>query len=120
MAKKETRGRPTIMTEEVCRKIEEVAALDGTVEEMCYYAGISRDAYYDYIKKNLKFSDRIDALRNRPVLKARQTVIKALDDPHHAHWYLERKRKKEFAQKQEVEHSGEVNISSILNELENE
>lgn len=90
-------GRKTVMTDETVRKIEEVAALDGSVEEMAYYAGIHVDTIYAHLKSNPKFSDRIRALRERPVLQARQTVVNAIKtDPNHAFKYLEKKRKKEF------------------------
>lgn len=101
MAKKSNAGRPTVMTDEVIRKIEEVAALDGSVAEMAYYAGIHVDTLYAHLKENKEFSDRINGLRERPILKARQTIVKALDNPHDAQWYLERKRKKEFAARSE-------------------
>lgn len=107
-------GRPTVMTDEVIRKIEEVAALDGSVAEMAYYAGIHPDTVYAHMKSNPEFSDRITALRNRPVLKARQTVTKALDDPTFAFKYLEKKAKKEFGNSLEL--SGDINVNgpSIL------
>lgn len=111
-------GRKTVMTDEVIRKIEEVAALDGSVAEMAYYAGIHVDTLYAHLKENQKFSDRINALRERPILKARQTIVKSLDDPQNAHWYIERKRKKEFSTKQEVELSGGLTIGKVLDELE--
>lgn len=89
-------GRPTLLTEEVRRKIEEVAALDGTIEEMAYYSGIHRTTLYLWLKEDKEFFDRIQSLRERPILKARQTIVKALDNPDHAFKYLEKKRKKEF------------------------
>jgi hypothetical protein len=94
-------GRPTKMTEEVIRKIEEVAALDGSVAEMAYYAGVHVDSVYTWLKDNKEFSDRITALRERPVLKARQTIVKALDQPDYAMKYLERKKKNEFSTRTE-------------------
>lgn len=90
-------GRPTVDTPELRQKIEEATALDASIEEVAFYADISRETYYQLIKKDKDFSDRLDALRQRPVLKARQTINKALDNPHDAQWYLERKRRKEFA-----------------------
>ena len=96
-------GRPIAVTPEVRTKIEEVAALDGTVEEMASYAGIGRQTLYDYIKENPVFSDRIQALRERPVLKARNTVMKAIEEPQHAEWYLERKKRNEFSPRVEVD-----------------
>lgn len=98
---KETRGRPTKFTDEVIRKIEEVAALDGTVKEMAFYAGIHFDSIYAWMKDNPEFSERIAALREKPVLKARQAVVRSLDDPDRAFRYLERKKKNEFAQRVE-------------------
>ena len=94
-------GRPTVMTPETIAKLEQAFAIDATVEEACSYAEISRDAFYDYLKKEPTFSDRIEDLRNRPILKARQTIVKNLEQPEGAKWYLERKRKNEFAQRQE-------------------
>lgn len=91
-------ARPTKMTPMVRKKMEEATALDATVEEVCFYAGISKDTYYKWIKKDNKLSDYLTALRNKPVLKARQEVIKGLtDNPEFSLKYLERKRKNEFS-----------------------
>lgn|SRR3990167_2408716 len=104
-------GRPTVDTPEVRRKIEEATALDASIEEVAFYAGIHKDTYYQIIKKDKEFSDRLDALRNRPVLKARQTVVKSLDDPNQAFKYLEKKRKKEFGNTLDVTTDGDkINI----------
>ena len=95
-------GRPTIMTPEVIRKLEEVFAIGGSDLEACFYADISKTALYEYQKDHPEFTERKEALKEKPILKARQTIVKALDDPQHAEWYLERKRKKEFANRQEL------------------
>ena len=105
-------GRPTVFTPEVIRKIEEVAALDGSVEEMAYYAGIDRGTLYKKLETDETFFHRIQHLRERPVLKARQTVVKSLDDPNHAFKYLERKRKKEFGANLDLT-SGNEKIESV-------
>lgn len=89
-------GRPTKITPDVLRKIEEVAALDGSVAEMAYYADCHVDTVYAYLAENKEFSDRITSLRSRPILKARQTIIKSLENPQYALEYLKRKRKAEF------------------------
>jgi len=93
------------MTDEAVRKLEEAFAIDATVGEACFYAEISRDTYYRWIKENPDLSDKFERLREKPILKARQTVVNALDSPKDAQWYLERKRKREFAQR--VEQTGE-------------
>lgn len=95
-------GRPSKMTEEVLRKIEEVAALDGSVAEMAHYANVHVDTVYAYMAENKEFSDRIASLRERPVLKARQTIVRSLETPQGAQWYLSRKRKTEFAERTEL------------------
>ena len=95
-------GRPTVMTPEVIAKLEEVFAIGGTDMEAIFYADISKDALYDYQLKNPEFTERKEKLKERPILKARQTVVKALDNPQQAQWFLERKVKNEFAQRSEV------------------
>lgn len=100
------------LTDEVVRKLEEAAAIDATVEEMCFYADISRDTFYRWIKENPEFSDRINRLRERPVLVARQTVVNSISkDPKIAMEYLKAKRRAEFATKQEVETTGETAVT---------
>ena len=116
------------MTPDVVNKLKEVFAIDGTIEEACFYAGISRQTYYDWIKKNKELFDEFQALRERPVLKARQTVVKSLDNPDYAFKYLERKKKDEFSPRQEltgkdgnpIQTSYEVKLNEIRNEYGNE
>lgn len=82
---------------EVVKKLEEVFAIDGTIEEACFYAGISRATYHNWVNEDKELLDRFTALRNRPILKARQTVVSKLGDSYmNAMDYLKRKRKKEF------------------------
>jgi hypothetical protein len=110
-------GRPTKMTPEVVTKLEEVFALDGTVEEACFYAGISRNAYYEWIKAKPELNDRFEELRQRPFLKARQTIVKNLDQPEHAKWYMERKKKNEFAQRTEMTGEGGKDLPTPIIQL---
>lgn len=98
------RGPKTKLTPEVRKKLEEAAALDCTIEEMCFYAGITKPTYYDWTNADPELSARLEELRNDPVLAARDTVIAAIrkGDRSMATWYLERKRKKEFAERKEL------------------
>jgi len=98
---------PVKMTEEVVKKLEEVFAIDGSIPEACYYANISRQSYYNWIDSFPEYKERFDRLRQRPVLKARQTVVKALDNPDYAFKYLEKKRKKEFGNAIDVTTKGD-------------
>lgn len=93
-------GRPSKDTPEVRAKIEEAAALDASVEEIAFWADISRETYYEILKKDPVFADRIAKLREKPILAARQRVVKgALESYANAMDYLSRKRKQEFSQR---------------------
>ena len=103
-------GRPTDMTIETVNKLEEVFSIGGTDKEACFYAGISHQTLYNYQDRHPEFVERKEALKERPVLKARQTLVKALDTPQYALEYLKRKRKDEFGDNQKHE----VDFSFIL------
>jgi hypothetical protein len=105
-ARKKT-GRPLFDGKdeaEVVRKLEEAFALGCTNLEACLYADISKSTFYEYLKKRPVFQDRIDLLRERPILQARDAVIQAIrrGDGNLALKYLERKRKAEFALRTEL------------------
>jgi hypothetical protein len=96
------------MTVETINKLEEVFAIGGSDKEACFYAGISHQALYDYQTKHPEFTERKDMLKEKPFLKARQTIVKALDNPKDAQWFMERKRSTEFGEKTE---SRNVNLN---------
>ena len=95
-------GRPPIVDESVLQKLEQAFALDCTDEEACAYADIAESTLYNYQVAHPDFLERKRRLKQRPVLKARATVVRALDNAPHAQWYLQRKRKTEFSERQEV------------------
>ena len=68
---KQRGGRPSKLTGTVVSKLEAAALLDCTISEMCFSAGISRDTYYSWIKKDQKLSDKLKVFRAAPVFKAR-------------------------------------------------
>jgi hypothetical protein len=106
MAKKKSNaGRPTVMTDEVLAKLEYAFGIGCSDREAVFYANVSLDALYDYCNKYPEFGERKEALKLNPIIKARETVCKAVETPQNAQWYLERKRKDEFSLKQELEHS---------------
>ncbi len=104
------------MTEVILGKLEEAFAYDTSIEEACFYAGINPDTYYNYVKKQPKFAERIKALRNRPILLARQTVVKDIErDVNTAKWYLEHKRRQEFSLRHDIVSDGEkINFGNIV------
>ena len=89
-------ARPTIFTKIVLQKLERAFAMDCTDEEACIYANIAPSSLYNHQKDNPEFLERKQLLRQKPILKARQTIIKALENPNYALKYLERKRRQEF------------------------
>jgi hypothetical protein len=115
---KDKGGRPTVMTTETVRKLEEVFAIGGTDEEACFYADISKQTLYDYQKKHPEYIDRKEQLKQKPFLKARQTIIKSLDNPQHAFEYMKRKKRLEFGDNVDVSSLGE-SVIPILGGITN-
>lgn len=97
-------GRPTVFSDETLRKLNEAFAFGASDPEACFYADVSTTALYNYQLKHPEFVERKNALKERPVLLARQTVVKALEsDADLALKFLERKRKAEFSTKTETD-----------------
>jgi hypothetical protein len=92
----------TKMCPEVIAKLEFAFSLGASQLEACLNAGISRSAYYEWLKKNPDRKDKFEQLRETPTYKARKTVVDALEEnPELALKYLERKKKDEFSLRQE-------------------
>jgi hypothetical protein len=118
--KKSNAGRPTVMTKEVLAKLEHAFALGCSDGEACFYADISKQSLYDYQNKYPEFTDRKEALKEKPILIARQTVVKNVaTDPDLALKFLERKRKKEFSTRTEQDHNHKIqNVKDLIAELD--
>lgn len=103
--KKHAGGRPTVMTEYVVAKLEQAFSVGANDTEACAHAGISRDSYYLHRKRDQKFSDKIDCLKEKLPLKAKSELAKAINEGDQAtvKWYLERKRRAEFGTRQELD-----------------
>jgi hypothetical protein len=76
--------------------------IDCTVLEACFLAGITEEQYYYFCHIHPGFYEIKKILNSYPYFKARNTLVKHLDDPHYALAYLERKKKDEFSKRQEV------------------
>ena len=113
-------GRPTIMTPDVVGKLEQAFSLGCSDLEACLYAGISKQALYDYQSRNPSFVDRKAILKENLVLKARSVIAGSLNnkDENTAKWYLERKKKDEFGTRTEVTgKDGETLQAPVINIL---
>jgi hypothetical protein len=62
-------------------------------------AGISTSTFYEHKAMNKEFHDRMRMAEEWATFRARQIVLKAIDDGDvtTAKWYLERKARLEFA-----------------------
>lgn len=97
-------GRPVFRTKKgdgkteagVLAKLKQVWAMGGSDEEAGFYAEISIDALQRYYDKHPELKELRERLRQKPVLKSRQTIVGALDQPEHAWRYIKQKRPEEF------------------------
>lgn len=101
-------------------KLEQAFAQGNTDEDACAYAELPYSTFWYYISEvNPAFGEKREQLKAQPILKMNNIVIRAATgyeetdkdgkikriipaDVSVAQWYLERKRKKEFALRTEV------------------
>ncbi|ACC98511.1 hypothetical protein Emin_0958 [Elusimicrobium minutum Pei191] len=118
-AKKGTRrvGRPSLLDDEASvRQLEYAFSIGCNAVQACVFAKVSRDSFYLALKKDREFSDRIDKLKQNPVLKAKQTVFNDLGNPQTARWYLEKKAADEFGNRQSLTVDATVESKNVLDE----
>ena len=98
-------GRPTKMTDEVVRKLEEGFVMGLNDAEASLYAGICKQTLYDYCKLHPEFTDRKELLKEQPKIRAKKNITEAIDKGNItvSQWYMERRSREEFSLKQEVD-----------------
>ena len=110
-------GRPPKITSEVVKLLEDAFKLDAPITEACQYAGISRQAYYDYTKAHPEFLDRLERLKSMTRFKIRGKVItKALKDANFGLNYLKLKCD-DFKEKKQVNSEHEIKGSGMSEAL---
>jgi len=104
LKEKKKNGRPTIMTPEAIKKMEDSFSQGFSISDACIFADISRETFYNYCQATEGFLDKCKALQQRPLLKSILVINKALNegDVNTAKWYAERKRKEEFSLRSEI------------------
>lgn len=101
-------GRPTIMTPETIAKLEEAFMMGCGDLEACLFADISKTTLYNYQQDNPEFVERKEKLKENPILLARGSVVRKLnEDPDLALKFLERKKKDEFSLKSDLNIGGQ-------------
>lgn len=108
------RGRPSVITKETVDKLVEVLRLGVKDGSACAHAGIHRATFYDWIKKDDDFSDKIENARNFAVLAARQNVVKEIVEEKNVElskWYIE---KHDLPQQAQFQQNTQVNVFADL------
>lgn len=114
-------GRPSAITEDVAKKLEDALRLGAKITAACAYAGISTPTYYKHNDEDEAFSNRMADAQNYAVLLARRIVVTRMagkDTPEEekvdlAKWYLE---KHDVRQEFGVQQNTQVNVFSELKE----
>jgi hypothetical protein len=93
-------------TEEQETKLRQAFSIGCTIDEALSYAEMMKREWLEFLnkKENKDFLLEVEQMRLKPLVKARMSAVKNLDDPKNAQWYLERKKKDEFSLRQE--HTG--------------
>lgn len=110
-------GRPTKMTTETVKKLEEAFLLGCTDAEACLFADISKQTLYNYQDNNPEFVDRKETLKKNPVLKARAVILGAIEsgDEKTAIWAIE---KHDGKAKQAIDHTSSDGSMGQVDKIE--
>jgi len=98
-------GRPTVMTDETLRILEDAFSNGASDIEACFLAEISKSTLYKYQEENPEYIDRKEALKDMIKFQAKKVVANAIKkgDKQQANCWLERKAKNEgFSARQEL------------------
>ena len=98
------RGRPTVLTDRLVRKLEDCLKCGMSVSDACFTSGISRDTFYRRFNEDSDFSDKMTWARNYTTLQAKQNISKAIaeGDLKLSIWLLNRNTDKLLDVREEV------------------
>ena len=99
-------GRPTVMTDAVLRKLRLCFLMGCTDAEAAVLSGIGERTLYDYQAANPGFSQEKEELKKYINARARVTIMKNINNPEMARWFMETKNNKEFNRRQITESYG--------------
>lgn len=113
-------GRKPIIDDATLQKLESVFGYGATDQEACAFAGISLSTLYNYQKKDAKFVERKDGLKQMPNLQARKSVVEDLkENPETGKWWLERRLPGEFG-KNAGTTTVAVQVNNVISEKKND
>jgi hypothetical protein len=87
--KKHNGGRPTKMTTDIVKKLEDAFCVGATDAMACFYAGISRQTLYNYQEKHPDFVDRKEALKKWMDMRALMNIRNRLESDEKGGYSLE-------------------------------
>jgi len=98
----------------VITKLETAWALGCSDKEAAAYAYITAASLCRYLQAHPQISERKEQLKERPVLAARSTLLKAIQggDGDLALKFLERKRRDEFATRSEISETSHIVVQT--------
>ena len=99
--KKKQKGAATKKTSELLEKLFAYLKIGFSNEETCTLCGISKETFYDWKKKDIDFSDRI----NRSRLDGEAYLVSKItkhDTWQSSAWLLERTRHAKYGKKQTI------------------
>jgi hypothetical protein len=105
-------ARPRKINKEILGKLEQAFKIGANDREACLHAGINPDTLYEYQKNHPEFTEQKEDWKRNPILKARHTIYKNIDDPSVAKWLLER-RDKDFSIKVDQNVNGDVKLTPV-------
>lgn len=105
-------GKPTVMTPETLNKLNIAFARGASDLEACFFANIGKTTLYNYQNAHPEYVEYKEALKESLIFKARGIVEDAIaeGDKDMAKWFLERKKKAEFSNRQEFTGADGVNL----------
>lgn len=114
--KKDVGGRPTKKTPEVVKKLCDAFKIDATVEEACWYAGISKVIFYKWYKEDEEFFNEIESAKTFAFIVARKKLMQSMDSENEAiaqRGAIEflKRRDRRYADRIEGKIDGDVEVS---------
>lgn len=110
------RGRKPVITADEVRKLVSAFNNDYSVEEALIYSGVKKTTYYAELKRNPKFANDMQEAQNKVSMKCKAVIVESIlnGDDTNARWWLERRRRKEYATRSEVTGQDGEKIEGII------
>ena len=95
-------GRPTKITPETLKKLEQAFLLGCSDKEACLFSNISHQTLYNYQEKHPEFVERKTLLKENPVLQARKSLMNGIADRPELGLKMLERLTKEYKLKSEI------------------